>query len=351
MYSFKLPSGNYSFVERYKDPRTHLTKTVSVTMDKDNVRTRKKAYAALQKRIQAAIAGDPVNYTPTALKDVVAAYMSAKKSTAKEQTVKGDISHFNALMRIFGEDTDVNIFTARYIIDTLNATGEDNTRKNGRLKELSKLLRWAAKMDIIPTAAYLEKVDKWPDAAKKRREYKYLEPEELKAILDATNVDKYYRLVKFMALTGVRVGEAIALKPDDIDIEARTIRIDETHSATIDKDSTTKTDASTRTIYIQDELLPLVKSLPPELFSDVKYYAFNKWFKEITKRTIGRELTTHAIRHTHVSLLASKLIPIEIIARRIGHADIKTTRQIYLHVTQEMLKNDAKLLNATRLIN
>lgn len=70
----------------------------------------------------------------------------------------------------------------------------------------------------------------------------------------------------------------------------------------------------------------------------------------MTARTIGRPLSTHALRHTHTSLLAAAGIPLDVISRRLGHADSKVTREIYLHVTELLKDKDAALLDAVTLI-
>lgn len=56
--------------------------------------------------------------------------------------------------------------------------------------------------------------------------------------------------------TGIRVGELLALKVEDIDLEARLIRIDESYTRLKSKDiiSSPKTENSIRTIVIHEEL-------------------------------------------------------------------------------------------------
>ncbi|MGT2967761.1 transposase [Streptococcus azizii] len=47
-------------------------------------------------------------------------------------------------------------------------------------------------------------------------------------------------------------------------------------------------------------------------------------------------LTTHALRHSHISLLAELNVPLKLIMERVGHGDEKTTLEIYTHVTDTM---------------
>ena len=53
---------------------------------------------------------------------------------------------------------------------------------------------------------------------------------------------------------------------------------------------------------------------------------------------LNQELTPHSLRHTHTSLLAEAGVALEQIMDRLGHSDDQITKNVYLHVTQEMKK-------------
>ena len=53
---------------------------------------------------------------------------------------------------------------------------------------------------------------------------------------------------------------------------------------------------------------------------------------------LNSELTPHSLRHTHTSLLAEAKVALEQIMDRLGHSDDQITKNVYLHVTQEMKK-------------
>lgn len=74
--------------------------------------------------------------------------------------------------------------------------------------------------------------------------------------------------------------------------------------------------------------------------SHIKYYTYNKYLKANTLQLIGRELTPHAMRHTHASLLAEHGVDLETISRRLGHGDSRVTKEIYLHVTKTLKEKD-----------
>jgi integrase len=57
---------------------------------------------------------------------------------------------------------------------------------------------------------------------------------------------------------------------------------------------------------------------------------FEKWL------SFNKKLHPHILRHTHTSMLAEANVSLQAIMKRLGHADGKTTTQIYTHVTKKM---------------
>ena len=54
---------------------------------------------------------------------------------------------------------------------------------------------------------------------------------------------------------------------------------------------------------------------------------------------ITKHITSHTMRHSHISLLSQLGISLKAIMQRVGHTDHKTTLQIYSHVTEQMDKD------------
>lgn len=68
----------------------------------------------------------------------------------------------------------------------------------------------------------------------------------------------------------------------------------------------------------------------------IDHFAYNKYLKENSMKTIGRSITPHTLRHTHASLLMEQGMISTASPKRLGHNDSKVTREIYLHVTQKL---------------
>lgn len=352
MYSQKTKSGKYRFFESYTDPLTGIKRTVSVTLDKNTTVTRKAAQTALAARIEELTTYKPARPSVMTLSELVDAYAAAQVGILRPQTITRNTIIMNKAAEMF-PDVPVDNLNARLVSERFSAWDAAGVTKNGRIRRLKTLLRWAYRMDYIKDVSWLDKLPIYPDSVKARRDLKYLEPDELRAVLDAA-CGEYRDVIEFMALSGLRIGEVIALEPSDVDT---VIHVNKTYSAITGEIGPAKTADSVRDVYIQKDLKPVIDRANkegPALFTRsgrrIDYYAFNKYFRELTARTIGRPLTTHALRHTHTSLLAAAGVPLDVISRRLGHADSKITRDIYFHVTEQLKDKDAALLDAISLI-
>lgn len=64
----------------------------------------------------------------------------------------------------------------------------------------------------------------------------------------------------------------------------------------------------------------------------------NRMKRLLKLANLNQVLTPHSLRHTHTSLLAEAGVALEQIMDRLGHSDDQITKDVYLHVTQEMKK-------------
>lgn len=182
-----------------------------------------------------------------------------------------------------------------------------------------------------------------PGTASKHEDTKFIQMkdyERVKAQLKKSKSQSSLFLF-VMLITGARFSCAAALKRDHIDELKSTIFIDE-H----------KTELSPRTLSIPREdlrhVLEGIKNIPVQ--SDGKifklsYEAVNKQMKRVCTQLNIDEVTSHALRHTHCSYLFAKGLSIEYISRRLGHANVATTREIYQHMFKETyIDEDAKAM-------
>lgn len=359
MWVEERPNGKFKFCERYTDYLTGDIKRVSVFMDKNTTQTRKLAQRILEQKIQDAMIVKPKHqYT---LKELVEEYRKSQQQTVKKSTYTRNFHACNSIIKILGENTIVEHMTARYVRDKFLETGKAPGTLNEALRRFRALIRWGYSNDLLKDASFLEKIENFKDVPHKEKiQDKYLEANELKQLLQEMSDPIWSLLTEFLALSGMRFGEVIALEDSDVDLSAKKIYVTKTFDSVNKVVTSPKSFCSIRDVYIQKELevtckkiralmlrRRLMYGLDKQLlfmFSEkgthIHYYAYNKYLRENSLRILGRTITPHALRHTHASLLMEQGISIDTISRRLGHENSDVTREIYLHVTKKLQEKD-----------
>lgn len=356
----------YRAFERYTDPMTGKQKRVSTIIDKDTKSARKTAEEVLRAKI--AEATTVMADADITLEELAEKYNQHVKESCRETTWKRDKSMVNGAIEILGKDVIAKNLTARYIDQKLRSTGKKNISLNTYLVTLKRMLKWAYRMEYLDDVSYLDRLPLYPDAEKKSRiEDKYLTSDDLKKLLESMQVEKWKLLTMFLALSGLRIGEALALKDADV---SDYIHVTKTfHLTTGTVYDQPKTDCSVRDVYVQPELEDVVKKirvyvlkekleaghrsdlfLPDRDGGYVQYAAYEKYLKENSERILAHRITPHALRHTHVSLLAEQGYPLDAISRRVGHEDSKITKEIYLHITEKQKQKDNEQLRSIKIL-
>ena len=369
MWIEETKNGKFKFVERYTDYITGKQKKVSVTLDKNTPKNRKLALDMLNKKMQLKL---PTEQDKITLKYLSEKYFEYQKRTVKLSTYNRNKYSIDKTIEVLGEDTLVDKLSASYITSSLLATDKKPTTINEDIKRFKAMLNWGYLNDYVQDISYLQKVKKLKDTPHKIKiQDKYLEPEEIKKVLNhmsKNNCWHWYYFAKFLILSGLRSGEAIALKNDDIDFDNRIIKITKTYDYNNKIYTTPKTISSNREVYMQDELLELSKKIiefsnEQKLFNGksndvflvglnggiIDLNAFNKYLRENTEKAIGRKFSAHALRHTHASLLLAEGINIDAISRRLGHENSTITKEIYLHITEKLKEKENEAIKNIKL--
>lgn len=351
--------GKVKFVERFKDEVTGRYKKLSVTMEKDNAHTRKLAVSMLADK-WAEVSHAGMRYR---LSEVYDRYLSDCKRTLKESSWRRNEATARRILEMLDGAVYVDKLTAGYIRDKLIASKKPAATLNEYIKRFKIMIRWAYYNDYIDSTACVDKLKNFKDVPHRVKiADKFLNKSDLHKLVENANVKHWELLIRFMVLSGCRSGEAIALNASDIDFKRQVIHISKTCDAGNGEITPPKTSESIRDIHMQPELSSLCRQITshsrkmrvlnldseaePFLLNDAghraKYFAFNKYLRELTTSVLGRPLTTHALRHTAASLWAEQGMSLESIARRLGHANSKVTKEIYMHVTDNMERADAE---------
>jgi len=178
-----------------------------------------------------------------------------------------------------------------------------------------------------------------------------------------------HALIWTIALTGIRKGEAAALRWKDINLTDGSIKICETRDTLGQRDVKTKN--SVREVEIDEDLRGLLeqyrkKSIEQKLRSGTKHKESDHVFINLStlnnisrnvinrilirayeKKVISKRITAHGLRHSFASLLCAQGVPITIVAKMIGDTP-STVLSYYAHSLKEKEKEAAKLI--TKLI-
>lgn len=194
----------------------------------------------------------------------------------------------------------------------------------------------------------------------KKKKQKFLQVDELKKLVSSLNLANEINRDWFLLLvakTGMRYAEALALTPKDFDWNRNTLTIDKTWDYKTSKGGfiPTKTTSSVRTIAVDWQIVgqfkPLIQNLPENepvfveklgsgLYKRQFNSTLNNYLSVRCKELKITEISCHALRHTHASILLAEGVSIHTISARLGHADVGITQETYAHVLDELQKKD-----------
>lgn len=197
---------------------------------------------------------------------------------------------------------------------------------------------------------------------------KFLEKQQLKHFLQIVRFrgrPQEHNIFTLLAYTGLRIGELLALKWNDINTKDRVISVTKTLISR-NKDKYVlgppKNNSSIRKVAVGDTVMSALEAQKTwqesyrqdyELICDDNFVFWSLryrgcptdavWLLSRIKKLLKLadlpdSLTLHSLRHTHVSLLAEAGVELPVIQERIGHKNDEITRRIYLHVTKGQRK-------------
>ena len=76
-----------------------------------------------------------------------------------------------------------------------------------------------------------------------------------------------------------------------------------------------------------------------------------KYPSKVVNYELGINFEFHAMRHTHATMLIEAGVPIKAVAERLGHANVRTTLETYVHVTDKMRSDAVDMFEATADLN
>jgi len=201
---------------------------------------------------------------------------------------------------------------------------------------------------------------------KTSKEAASLGAEEIPVLLDAVR-GAMLEIPTLIALgTGMRLGEVLGLRWQDVDLDSATARVRQTLQVTMQFD-TPKSHRSTRTLSLPAFLVEALKRCRKSQ-NERRLMLGESWHEldlvcergdgqplrpdTISKqfRTVARaadlDITFHGLRHTHASLMLAAGADLKVTSSRLGHSSISITADLYTHVASDQDRRAAEALNA-----
>lgn len=152
---------------------------------------------------------------------------------------------------------------------------------------------------------------------------------------------------------GLRRGEALALRYEDIDREKREIRVTKAveYIGNNPHIKSPKTAAGVRVVPLLDPLADALQNKKHGLLfpreEDGKPLTKTQYRKRWLRycEAIGHNITAHQLRHGYATILYEAGVPDKDAQELLGHSNIELTRDVYTHIRQAHRQETAKRLN------
>ena len=262
------------------------------------------------------------------------------------------------LMKLYDmleKDTQIKKLAKNNGARTMKPLSKKTILEHHRL--ISAMLHKAVYWQLIPYNP-AERVQPPKVTRAKRRFY---DDEQCKILLNGLNdleenEFKYKVAIILDVFTGARLGELLGLEWSDVDFKNKEISINKASQYIPELGIYTKdpkTASSYRNVSIPDSVIEILqeykiwyesqKDLYGELWvesnklfvqSDGKPMhpdTLSKWFGKFIQKIGLPVINFHGIRHTNATLLISQNVDVAVVAARLGHAQISTTFNFYVH--------------------
>lgn len=243
------------------------------------------------------------------------------------------------------------------IIDALHDAGK--ARNTVRNVKTALMTATADVEHTYPSFYRAVRSAKLPKVERKDKVIRALTPEQAQQLLAAVEHERLQALYWVALLLGLRQGELLGLRIDDVDLEARTLYIRQAAQPQKGRGVVlvpTKTEASESPLPLPDVLIPILREHLARLDEERTY---SKWkeggllfpstrgtpisnrnlirhFKAMLKRADLPDIRFHDLRHSCATLLIALGVHPRVVMEILRHSNINTTMNIYGHVLPQI---------------
>ncbi len=299
--------------------------------------------------------------------DAAARWLKMKSAVVKgssydrlEATMQNQILPFFGQLRL----DELNPACVQDWIDDLAETYSYSTLTKA-FQSLNAVIDYAVLHDLLPVNNIRDRTVLPRNNGRNLRDIVTFTPAECERIIKASyekndcgESDPLAPLLPFLLNTGLRIGEALALRWSDIDQKHQFVRIrkniksvrnrsgkaDEPHYLTIEQNSV-KTKTSDRIVHLNHAAMQALAALRKRGDSDLvfpnrhgafcSYASIRRMMQRIFRIAQVPVRGFHAFRHTFATNLFAQGVEVKTVSSILGHSSVKITYDIYIHSIQE----------------
>jgi integrase len=185
-----------------------------------------------------------------------------------------------------------------------------------------------------------------PAMPRGKKRIDFIKREDFDSQVESLNMHYYKEMTIIMFYTGLRVGEAMALKWKDIDFESKQIDINRAWDLTKNVETTVKTKASEAIVPMPNLIVEMLQKIKKEsenklygfteeyyIFGGLRPYHYSHYHKKF--KEVFPKLRIHSLRHSYAAYLINKGVDIYLVKELMRHENIKETADTYGHLYLE----------------
>lgn len=364
-FSYRLKSGEkYWGFETYlgKDPKTGK----DIRTKRRRFKTKAEAQIALNKLLVEYKEEQEYKINITTFQELYELWIDNYRSRVKPSSV-AIAQRFckNHILPVFGK-LRLDKISVSYCQKQVNEWHKKLKQYNYLRKTTAQIFKFGIAMEVCKDNPMSKTL--LPRKIEVEQSLKFYTKEQLQTFLQNTKENhstKIYTFFRLLAYTGIRKSEALALQWEDVDFFNKTLTIGKTIAQNEFNQvvlQVPKTKSSTRTIQLDETTIKQLLIWQKEQLKIMIFHGYNTnspkqfifttnenklyypqvanhWLDWIYKKTpMETQITPHGFRHTHCSLLFESGASIKEVQERLGHKDIKTTMNIYAHVSPQTTK-------------
>lgn len=295
-------------------------------------------------------------------------WIDIKRKTVRPNTVRNYSERYNRnIKKIIGKLllSDVKPLHCQKIFSDMADEGYRTSTIYQTRIALFNMLEFAKENDIIRYNPCKKSVKS--DMGKPSQKKEALTIDCQKKFLEYAVGNSYENQYRFILQTGLRTGELVGLKWDDIDFQNKTLRIQRSmeyrYSVGEWRVGEPKSRSGYRTLPLTDEAIEIlklqkkknreIKVIPMEWSSfvflcrkgtPVKNSTYDTALFKICDKAKIEHFSMHVLRHTFATRCIEAGMKPKTLQMLLGHSNIGITMNLYVHTTEEEKKKEIELV-------